>query len=130
LQQFHHDEGLIAAFIQLVNRADAGMVERGGSACFAPKAFQRSRVLTRRFRQQLDGNRPSQLLVFGLIDHAHAAPAQATHDPVVAQQRTGGQFLHPTIIRRLTERGKRETHAGRTTRRYQGKADRFAGKML
>jgi hypothetical protein len=47
----------------------------------------------------------------------------------VAQQRTGGQFLHPTIIRRLTERGKRETHVG-STQKASGQADRFAGELL
>src|SRR5580658_7450708 len=27
-EQFHHDEGVVAAFVQLVNGADAGMVQR------------------------------------------------------------------------------------------------------
>ena len=44
-QQLHHDEGLLAAFIELVNSADTGMVQRGGGARFPPEAFQCRRIL-------------------------------------------------------------------------------------
>ena len=70
------------------------MVQRRGGAGFTPEALQRGWVLARGFGQQLDGNGAAQLLVFGLIDHAHSALAQAANDPVVAPQRTGSQFLH------------------------------------
>ena len=87
-EQFHHDEGLVAAFVQLVDGADAGMVQRRRGTRFAPETLQRRRVLARGLGQQLDGNRAAQLLVFGLIDNAHPSLAEATDDPVMAQQRT------------------------------------------
>jgi hypothetical protein len=65
------------------------MVQRGGGAGFTPETFQRRRVLSRRLGQQLDGNQTTELLVFGFIHDAHAAPAQATDDPVVAPHRAG-----------------------------------------
>jgi hypothetical protein len=112
LQQFHHDEGLIAAFIQFVNGTDARMIQRGGRACFAPETFQRRRVWAGRFGQHLDGDRPPELQVFGLIYNAHPAPAQATDHSIVAKQRTGAQFLHATIMQRRTPRGKCQPHPG------------------
>src|SRR5579859_1719741 len=56
LQQLHHEEGLIAAVVQLVDGADAGMVQGGGGARFAPKTLERRRVLARRLGQKLQGD--------------------------------------------------------------------------
>ena len=80
-QQLHHDERLVAAFVQFVNGADAGMVQGGGSACFAPETLQCRRVLAGGFGQELDGDRAAQLLVLGLIDHAHPTLAQTADNP-------------------------------------------------
>jgi hypothetical protein len=55
-QQLHHDERLITAFVQLVDRADAGMIQRGGCAGFTPETLQRRRILAGGFGQQLDGH--------------------------------------------------------------------------
>ena len=111
LQQLHYDKGLIVTVVQLIDSADTRMVQRRGSARFSPKAFQHRRVLARGFGQQLQGNRPPQLLVFSLVDHTHSTPAKPTDDPVVAQQRAGSQFLHATIMQPWMQPGKPETDA-------------------
>src|ERR1700733_2100212 len=85
------------------------MVQRGGGACFAPETFERCWVLACCFGQDLDGDGPPELLVFGLIYNAHPAPAQATGHPIVAKQCTGAQFLHATIMQPRTSRGKCQT---------------------
>ena len=51
LQQLHDDEGLIATVIELIDGADARMVQGGGGARFAPETLQRRRVLARRLGQ-------------------------------------------------------------------------------
>ena len=50
-QQLHYDEGLVAAFVQLVDGADAGMVQRRGGARFAPETLQGRWLLACRFGQ-------------------------------------------------------------------------------
>ena len=39
LQKLHRDKGLLATFANIVDRADVGMIEGGGSASFTPEAF-------------------------------------------------------------------------------------------
>jgi hypothetical protein len=87
-EQFHHDEGLVAAFVQLVDGADAGMVERRSGARLAPETLQRRRVLARGLGQQLDGDGAAQLLVFSFVNYAHTPLAKATDDPVVTKHGT------------------------------------------
>ena len=47
-------------FSEFVDRADVGMVERGGGARLAAEALQRLRIAAQFFRQKLQGDaRPS-----------------------------------------------------------------------
>ncbi len=59
----------------LVDRANVGMVQRGGGARFAAKALERLRVVGNIVRKKLDGDEAAELGVLGLVDHAHAAAA-------------------------------------------------------
>ena len=81
-------KGLVTAFVQLVDSADAGMVQRRRGTRFAPETLQRRRVLARGLGQQFDSDGAAQLLVFSLVDYAHPTLAEAADDPVVAQERT------------------------------------------
>ena len=84
-QQLHDDEGLITAFVQLVDGADAGMVERRRSACFTPETLQRCRVPACGLGEKFNGHRTAQLLVLGLVDNTHSTLAQRTNHPIVAK---------------------------------------------
>ena len=83
LEQFHHDEVLAFVMIDLVDRADAGMVEGRGGPGLALKAFEHGRVLRHLRRQELDGDVPAELGVLRLVDDAHAATAELRGDLVV-----------------------------------------------
>ena len=87
LQELHHDEGLALVFIDVVNRADVGMIQRGGSPRLALEAFQRLAVLAEMFGQELQCDKTGELDVLGFVDHAHATGAQLLDDPVVRYRR-------------------------------------------
>jgi len=75
LEQFHGDEGLAVVLVDLVNRADIGMVEGGGGARFALKPLQ-CLAITGEFRwQEFQRDAASQLAVLGLENHTHPAAA-------------------------------------------------------
>ena len=70
-------------FPDLVDGADMGMVQSGGGARFALKAFQSLVVLGKMFGEQLQGNEAAEPSVFGLVDHTHTAATQLLKDAVV-----------------------------------------------
>jgi len=47
------------------------MIQSGGSAGLAPKAFERLRVGGDLLRKKLQGDEATQLDVFGFVDDAH-----------------------------------------------------------
>jgi hypothetical protein len=68
LEQLHYDERRLRRFVQLMDRADAGMVERRSGARLAPEPLQRGSAVAAGFGKQLDGDVPAKLLVDRLID--------------------------------------------------------------
>ena len=56
LQQLHGDEVMPRNFVDRVNRADVGMVERRSCARLALKALQPLPILGQFFRQELQGD--------------------------------------------------------------------------
>src|SRR5262249_40657242 len=82
-QQLHSDEGLTLVLVDVVNRADVGMIERTRSPRLALKAFQGLAVLCKMFRQELEGNEAAELGVLGLVDYTHTAATQLLEDAVM-----------------------------------------------
>jgi hypothetical protein len=74
IQILHSDEGLITVLSDFINRADIGMVERGRSTSLAPKSFERLRVMSNVFGQELQGNEAPKFDVFSLVDNTHTTP--------------------------------------------------------
>ena len=70
-------------FADLVNGADVGMVQGGGSASFASKALEGLRVPCQVFGQKLQGNKTPQLGIFGFVHDTHTATAKFFEDAVV-----------------------------------------------
>jgi len=79
----HRNEGLAFIFADLINGANMGMVESRGGARFTLKAFQSQAVLGKMFRQELEGDEPAELGVFGFINHTHPAATQLLEDAVM-----------------------------------------------
>ena len=76
-------KGPAVAFFNVVNRADVGVIQSGSGLGFASKAFQRLVVFRKFLGQELERDKPMELGVLGLIDHAHAAATELLHDPIL-----------------------------------------------
>ena len=59
------------------------MVQSGGGARFALKAFESLAVLGKMFRQELQGDEAAELGVLSLVNHTHAAATKPLQDAVV-----------------------------------------------
>ena len=89
LQQLHGDKRLAVGFIHLVDRANIGMIQRGGRASFAPKSLERLRVLFQILRQEFQRHSAAEFRVLSLVDHTHPAAAQLAEDSVMRNCFTG-----------------------------------------
>ena len=83
LQLLHHNEGMAAVILNAMDRADVLMVQQRRRPRLARKAFQRFRVARQVFRDELEGNVPSELQVLGLINHAHTTAPELAQDAIV-----------------------------------------------
>ncbi len=70
-------------FLNCVNGADVGMIERGSSLGLALKPFQGFPVLGGVFRQELQGDSTLELGVLGLIDDTHAPATEFLNNAIV-----------------------------------------------
>ena len=59
------------------------MVQRGGRARFAPKSFQRLRIVRKFFRQEFQRHKPAEFRILGLVHHTHPAAAKLLGDTVM-----------------------------------------------
>ena len=60
-----------------------GWFQSGGGARFALKTLQSLAVLSKMFRQELQGDEPAELDVLGLVHHTHPAATKLLENPVV-----------------------------------------------
>ena len=60
----------------VVDRADVGVVQRGGRARLALEALERLRVAAELLGQELQRDAAAELRVLRLVDDAHAAAAE------------------------------------------------------
>jgi len=67
---------VLDALVDIVNRADMRMIQRGGGARFTPEPLQRLKVFGQRLWEKLQGDVAAQAGVLGLLDDTHAAAAQ------------------------------------------------------
>src|SRR4029077_1011788 len=83
IQKLHGDKGPPILLAKVVNRADIGVIERGWGRGRALETGERLRVAGYFLRQKLEGDKPSQACILGLVDYAHAAAAQLLDNAVV-----------------------------------------------
>ena len=79
-KQFHRDETLPRPFVDVEDRADVGMVERGREPRFALEPPDRIHILQETGRQELDRDSPGETRVLRFVDHAHAAASKRADD--------------------------------------------------
>jgi hypothetical protein len=80
---FHHDELLPIVFGNIIDRADVGMIQRGGSTGFLEESRLFIRCGAEMMGEEFERNIAVQLRAMGLIDDAHATFAKFLKDIVV-----------------------------------------------
>ena len=89
LQQFHGDERLALVLVNVVDRADVGVIEGRGGTGLTLEALQGLMVLGHFFRQELERNEALKLGVLGLVDDTHASAPELLQDAVVGDRCAG-----------------------------------------
>ncbi len=80
----HGDEGPVLGLVEVVDRADVGMVQGRGRFSLLPEPVPDLANVGQLRRQELQGHRPLEPGVLGLVDDPHAAPAELLRDSVFA----------------------------------------------
>ena len=89
-QELHHKEGPSLIVAQVVDRADARVVQRRGGAGFTLESIQRHRVPGEAARKELDGHNAVQADVSRLINFTHSTCAQEFQNQVRPDLLAGG----------------------------------------
>ena len=82
-EQLHGDERLPVVLVDVVDRTDVGVLERGGGAGLALEPLEGLRIADQILGQELQRDAAAELQVLGLVDDAHAAAAELREDAVV-----------------------------------------------
>ena len=82
-QLLHDDEGMAVEVLDVVNGADAGMVQLRSGARFQHEAAQGLGVVDQVVGNELQGDVAAQARVDRVVNHAHAATTELADDAVV-----------------------------------------------
>ena len=72
IQKLHGDERCAVLVVNFVDRADVGVIQRGGGLGFTLKTAEGLRVFGYVFGQELQSDKAAELHVLGLVHHTHA----------------------------------------------------------
>ena len=86
LEQLHRDEPLPLVRVDVVDGADAGVVEGRGSVRLALEALERLGLRGEALGQELEGHGTPEPGVLGLVDDPHPAAAQLLDDAIVRER--------------------------------------------
>src|SRR6266571_1495636 len=84
-QKFHREERMAVGFVNIINGADVGMVERGSRARASRLNRSSPAVARELVGQKLQRDESAKLDVFGLIHHAHSAAADFFQNAIVGR---------------------------------------------
>ena len=85
VDELHGDERLVILFADVVNGADAGVIESGTGVRFAAKALQRLGILQHVLGKEFQRDGALEPGVHGLVDHTHAAGAEFFQNAIVRE---------------------------------------------
>ena len=94
LEQHHGDKRAAFEFSHIVNGADVGMIERGGSSSFAAKSLDGLRVLRNVVGEEFQRNIAAQARVFGFVNYTHTSTTQFFEDGIVGN---GAAYVRGSI---------------------------------
>ena len=92
-QVLEGDERLPVLLANVVDRADAGMVQSRRGPGLALEAFERLRICGHRVREELEGHGAPQARVLGFVDDTHPAAAKLAQDAVVGEGLSDHQVM-------------------------------------
>ena len=103
LQDLHDEEWAAVLVADVVNGADAGVVQRGGGPRLALEPGQRLAIIRQIGRKKFERDEAPQARVLGLVDDAHPAAAEPLDNAVVGERLTDerivAQVLHASLER-------------------------------
>ena len=83
IEKLHSDEGFSLLVVNLVDRADVGMVQGRSGLSFALEAAECLRVFGHVVGQELESHKAAELYVLGFVHHPHTTAAQLLNNAVV-----------------------------------------------
>jgi hypothetical protein len=83
VNEFHDDEGMVVLFANVIDGADAGMIESGSGVRFAAETLQGLRILLHVIGQKFQGHNAVKASVHGFVDNTHSARAKFSLDAIV-----------------------------------------------
>ena len=83
LEELHRKKIPAAHLSNLVDGADIGMVQCGGSSRFAAKPLRRLRVVDQLVGEEFEGDAATELEILGFIDLTHTSAANLFQYPIV-----------------------------------------------
>ena len=83
VEKLHRDKHLFVLVVDFINRADVGMIQRGGGLGFTLEAAKGLWVFGNLIRKEFEGHEAVEFHVLGFVDDAHPAAAQLLDDAVV-----------------------------------------------
>jgi len=72
-------------FLNVVNGADVGVIQRGSGARFPLESLEGLRIPGHILGEKFECDEAAKLGVLGFVDHAHATAAEFFDNPVVAE---------------------------------------------
>jgi hypothetical protein len=84
VDEFHGDEWLMILLTNVVDGADAGVVEGGGGVGFAAKTFKGVRIVRHVRREKFQGDEAVEAGVRGFVDFTHSSGAEFLDDVEVS----------------------------------------------
>src|ERR1700735_1160186 len=102
LSGLHHDERPAFMLINIVDRADVGMIQRRSCPRFTVESFECLPVFGGIFRQEFQGDAAAQPCILAAIHHAHAATAELLKYAVVGKRLADHREWGPLRTRMLS----------------------------
>ena len=74
------------SFANFVDRANVWVIQRGGCARFAAKAFNGLRIAGKLLGKKFQPDKSPKFEILGLVDHTHTAAAELLDDSVMGNR--------------------------------------------
>jgi hypothetical protein len=87
LQKFHRNEGSPFSLVNLVDRADTGMIQRRCSSRFLPDSAESLSVVWNIIRQEFERDKAAEIQILSLVHNPHTAAAELLDNPIVRNRR-------------------------------------------